>query len=56
MTDVIIIIVLILILGGALYYMKKEKTKGVVCIGCPDAETCAKRRNGESCSTTDTQK
>ena len=49
MTDIIIIIVLVFILGGALLYMKKEKDKGVTCIGCPDAEVCAKRRNGEAC-------
>ncbi len=49
MTDFIIIIVLAVILGGALYYMKKEKAKGVTCIGCPDADICAKRRNGETC-------
>lgn len=49
MTDFIIIIVLILILGTALAYMQKEKKRGVKCIGCPDAETCAKKRSGESC-------
>lgn len=49
MTDFIIIIVLILILGVALTYMQKEKKRGVKCIGCPDAEICAKKRNGESC-------
>lgn len=51
MTDVIIILVLVVILGGALWYMGKEKKKGkgVTCIGCPDADVCAKRRNGETC-------
>ena len=41
--DVIIILVLAVILGGALMYMKKEKHKGVNCIGCPDAGTCKKK-------------
>lgn len=50
MTDFVIILVLILILGSALLYMKKEKKKGVTCIGCPDADVCAKRRNGEGCN------
>ena len=54
MTDIIIIIVLVLILGGALLYMKKEKDKGVTCIGCPDAEVCSKRRNGENCQSDST--
>ena len=49
MTDFVIILILVLILGGALMYMKKEKKKGVTCIGCPDADTCAKRKNGEMC-------
>lgn len=49
MADMIIIFILVIILGSALFYMKKEKTKGVTCIGCPDADVCAKRRNGDSC-------
>ena len=56
MTDIIIIVVLAVILGAALLYMKKEKEKGVTCIGCPDAGTCAKRRNGEACQGTDSEK
>ncbi len=49
MTDLVIILILALLLGGALFYMKKEKNKGVTCIGCPDADTCAKRKNGKPC-------
>lgn len=56
MTDIIIIVVLAVILGAALLYMKKEKEKGVACIGCPDAEVCAKRRNGEACGNADGKK
>lgn len=52
-TDIIIIVVLAVILGVALLYMKKEKERGVTCIGCPDAEVCAKRRNGEACNGAD---
>lgn len=51
MTDFIIIAVLVIILGAAFAYMRKEKKRGVTCIGCPDADVCAKRRNGESCNT-----
>ena len=43
MTDFVIIIILALLLGGALWYMRKEKKKGVKCIGCPDAGTCKKK-------------
>lgn len=53
MTDMIIILVLAVILGGAFIYMKKEKAKGVTCIGCPDADVCAKRKAGESCENMD---
>lgn len=56
MTDIIIILVLAVILGGALWYMKKEKDKGVTCIGCPDAGTCAKRRAGEACQSANSEK
>lgn len=52
-TDIIIVVILALILGGALLYMRKEKKRGVKCIGCPDAEVCAKRQRGESCGSTD---
>ena len=48
-SDIIIIFVLVVILGTALWYMRKEKKKGVTCIGCPDADICAKRRAGEAC-------
>lgn len=54
-TDLILIAVLVFILGGAIFYMKKEKQRGVTCIGCPDAEVCAKRRNGEACRNVDTK-
>ena len=49
MTDMIIILILVIILGAALSAMKKEKAKGVTCIGCPDAHACEMRRNGQSC-------
>lgn len=52
-TDVIIIFVLVLILGSAIMYMRKEKQKGVTCIGCPDADVCAKRKAGEACEHAD---
>lgn len=55
-SDVIIILVLVVILSTALWYMKKEKKKGVTCIGCPDADVCAKRRAGQACGDTDKNK
>ena len=55
MTDLIIIFVLVIILGASLSYMKKEKKKGVACIGCPDAGSCAKRKQGAGCGSTDSE-
>lgn len=49
MIDIIVTLVLALILGGALWYIRKEKKRGVMCIGCPAAGTCAKRQKGEAC-------
>ena len=52
-TDIIIVVILALILGAALFYIRKEKKCGVECVGCPDAEVCAKRQRGEACGSTD---
>ena len=41
MIDLIVIGALCLILGGALYYVRREKHKGVRCIGCPDGAGCS---------------
>lgn len=50
MADVILILVLAVIVGAAILYIRKEKKKGVKCIGCPYAATCGK--NG-GCSGTE---
>lgn len=49
MTDFLVIGVICIILGLAISYMIKCKKKGVVCIGCPDAEVCAGKCAG-NCS------
>lgn len=54
MTDIIIILILVIILGAAISYMKKERSKGVTCIGCPDAHACEMRRTGQACQGKDT--
>ena len=40
MTDIIIFIIIALILAGAIFYIKKEKKRGVRCVGCSDGGTC----------------
>ena len=45
-TDIVILVVLAILLGGALLYIRKEKKRGVRCIGCPSAGACSKQKNG----------
>ena len=48
MTNVIIIAVLVIVLAAAIFYIVKEKKKGTVCIGCPNAGTCAGKCDSKS--------
>lgn len=48
MVNLIVVIVLIAILGAAVIYIVKEKKRGVKCIGCPAAGTCA-HSQGSGC-------
>ena len=47
MTDVILFLILAAILAAASLFIYKEKKRGVKCIGCPAAHSCA-ARNGSS--------
>lgn len=42
MTNIVTFAVLALIIGGASLYIYRAKKRGVKCIGCPSAGTCAK--------------
>lgn len=46
MENFIIVAIILLIVGGAVAYIIKEKKKGAVCVGCPHAGECAKKRQG----------
>lgn len=46
MTDIIVALVVLVIVGAALLYIRKEKKRGVACIGCPAAGACGKKHNG----------
>ena len=46
MDTVIIIAILVFVIGAAARYVYKEKKKGTVCIGCPDAQHCASAQKG----------
>jgi len=41
MQNLIVIVIVALILGSACFYIRREKKKGIKCIGCPDAATCS---------------
>ena len=43
MTDIIAGGIIIAIVGLAVAYIRKEKKRGVKCIGCPHAGDCAKK-------------
>ena len=40
--------VILILFAAASMYLYKEKKRGVKCIGCPSAQTCASRCNGMS--------
>lgn len=41
MVNFLVILVVAAIVFGAAWYIRKEKKKGVRCIGCPDSATCS---------------
>lgn len=45
MTDIIVGLIVLVIVGAALCYIRKEKKRGVTCIGCPNAGTCQKQNH-----------
>ncbi len=54
MVDILVIAVLLIVVGAAVSYIRKEKKRGAVCIGCPHAGTCAKKLQGGCDSHADT--
>lgn len=50
LTEIIALVVLLAVVGFACWYIIKEKKRGVKCVGCPYAESCASRKNGGGCS------
>lgn len=47
MTDFIVLIVIAVIVGSASLYIRRQKKRGVKCIGCPSGSTCP---NSGKCS------
>ena len=46
MESFIVGLIIVAIVGAAVAYIIKEKKKGVKCIGCPMAGTCASKNKG----------
>ena len=46
MVDMIVGLMVLAMVGAALGYIRKEKKKGTVCIGCPNAGCCGKKNCG----------
>ncbi len=42
--NIVVSIILIAMVTAAILYIRKEKKKGVKCIGCPMAGNCTKAR------------
>ena len=38
--DIVVLAIIVLILGAVIFYICKEKKKGVKCIGCPSGAKC----------------
>jgi len=49
MTDIILILILCAIAAAIVFYLIREKKRGVTCVGCPYARECAKKRAGQGC-------
>lgn len=44
--DFIVMLIIALLVVAAMMYIRREKKKGVTCIGCPNAGACAKKNQG----------
>lgn len=47
--DLIVIAVVAAILGLAVWFIVRSRKKGIQCVGCPDAKTCASRGCSGKC-------
>ena len=55
MIDVLLIVLLLGIAGGTIFYLYRQKKRGITCVGCPHAKECAKKKAGP-CNCGNTQK
>lgn len=53
--DFIVMFIIAFAVAAACVYIRREKKRGVTCIGCPHAAECAKKKQG-GCSTETNEK
>ena len=44
--DFVVMLIIALLIVAACVYIRKQKKKGVTCMGCPHAAECAKKKQG----------
>lgn len=44
MEDLVVAVIIGVIVGLAIFYIRREKKKGVKCIGCPFAGECSNKQ------------
>lgn len=49
MKNILVILILVVVIGLALYYIFRQKKKGINCIGCPSGVKCP-LKSGERCN------
>ncbi len=45
-SDIIVILIILAVAVGIIFYLVREKRRGVTCVGCPYAKECAKKKSG----------
>ena len=45
--DLIVVFIVAVVLGLAVFYIIRQKKKGVKCIGCPSGACCPSKGTGE---------
>ena len=56
MIDILLIVILAAIAAAIVFYLVREKKRGVTCVGCPHAKACAKRKAGGCSCSSETEK
>ena len=51
--DYIVIAIIVLIILASVWFVAKQKKKGLACVGCPDSTSCSGKCSGCSGSCSD---